>query len=525
MSPRLFTIFILIVLVPLGLLGWLGTKLAKEETERLNQSLEGVMQQRLIDMDRLVQKVVGDIEREMLALSDKYSNIPQSDVLREIARKNRFIRQVFIRNDQREFVHPPITGPLQTEQERAFFDRTGSVWESGIQFYEPTNDAWQAEDRHGWHSWFWGERVNFLFWRQLPSGFEIGVEIETTALIAELIAQFPTYTAKEFVRTANPYSSPETSYSIRLIDASEDVLYQWGDFDPAKERKANAEIALSAPLKMWNLQYFQEIQDTYYLTSVLPMPILASLIAVALVLIILAIYFYRENTRELRTAAQRVSFVNQVSHELKTPLTNIRMYAELMEAQMPDDSSSGSKKYLQVITDESRRLSRLISNVLTFAKSQREELQIHKLEKSPDAIVNAVLDSFRPALETREFSIELDLNAKEKMMLDPDILEQILGNLINNVEKYAASGKYLKISTMRNGEYLEIVVTDKGSGIPDNQKESIFLPFHRISNALSDGVTGTGIGLSIARNQARMHGGELSVVKCKEGATFRIELK
>jgi signal transduction histidine kinase len=255
------------------------------------------------------------------------------------------------------------------------------------------------------------------------------------------------------------------------------------------------------------------------------MPILASLIAVALVIIILAIYFYRENTRELRTAAQRVSFVNQVSHELKTPLTNIRMYAELMEDQMPEDSSPGTRKYLQVITDESRRLSRLISNVLTFARSQREELQIHKSEKSPDAIVNSVLDLFRPALETRNFKIELDLNAEEKMMLDPDILEQILGNLINNVEKYAASGKHLRIATKRNGEYLEIVVSDKGPGIPDHQKEAIFLPFHRISHALSDGVTGTGIGLSIARNLARIHGGELSVVNTREGATFRIELK
>jgi hypothetical protein len=253
MSPRLITIYVLIVLVPLGLLGWLGTKLAREEAERVNKYLEGVMQQRLVDMDRLVQKVVDDIEREMLTLSDKYSDIPDSEPLRDIARRNRFIRQVFIRNESREFVHPPIAGPLQTDQERAFFDRTGSVWESGIQFYEPTNDAWQVEDRHGWHSWFWGERINFLFWRQLPSGYEIGMELETTALIAELIAQFPAYTAQEY-RRADSYSSNDSSYSIRLTDASKDVLYQWGQYDPDKDHKPNSEIALSSPLQMWNLQ-------------------------------------------------------------------------------------------------------------------------------------------------------------------------------------------------------------------------------------------------------------------------------
>src|SRR5207247_7565172 len=83
----------------------------------------------------------------------------------------------------------------------------------------------------------------------------------------------------------------------------------------------------------------------------------------------LSVYFYRENSRELRVSAQRVTFVNQVSHELKTPLTNIRMYAELLEKHLPEDNEQAAQ-HLDVIVSESQRLSRLIANVLTFARQQ-----------------------------------------------------------------------------------------------------------------------------------------------------------
>ena len=523
MSPRLAVIYTLLVLMPLALLGWLGTKLAEEESERVQESLEGVMQQRLADMDRLAHKVMGDVERQLLEILDNYKGIPSSDSLRKEARKNRFVRQIFLRDADKAFIHPPLTYPEQTLQEKAFFERTRSVWESGIAFYQPTNDAWNVGKLHGWHTWFWGERINFLLWRQMGGGFEIGIELDTAALIAELIAQLPAETSIETIHGRQYDPQPDANLCIRLLDATGGTLYQWGNHEPKDSEKPKTEIALSAPLQMWNLQYFTNLNLKG--PGTLPLHMIASLIALGLVLVALAYYFYRVNTRELRTATQRVSFVNQVSHELKTPLTNIRMYAELLESQIEEDSTPSAKKYLQVITDESRRLSRLIGNVLTFAKSQREELQIHKAERSPDAVINAVLDHFRPALETRKFEIETDLNAKYPMLLDADILEQILGNLINNVEKYGAQGKYLKIATNRIKDTLEIRVSDKGPGIPDAQKEAVFLPFHRVSHALSDGVTGTGIGLSIARNLARLHGGDLTIEDSKEGTTFRIELK
>ena len=557
MSKRLAVILGLIVLIPLGLLGWLGAKLGQEERNRVQASLQAVMRQRLVDMDQIAMKVTGDIERDVLGLTQVFKGIPGQERLRDMARKNRYVRQVFVRRQDKSFQHPPVATGGLTQQEEAFFERTKSIWDSGIQFYTPSNDAgnlghqqtvqpqmpapqtlqydvqqtqvppsqaptqgwhvgtqqgWRASDQHGWHAWFWGERVNFLVWRQLPNGLIIGAELETASLISELIGQLPAETTPE----GNP------DVNIRLIDATGGILYQWGSYQPGKARLPNAELMLGAPLQMWKLQYFAKSDPTS--SGPLPFHILASLFAVGVGLVGLAIYFYMENTRELRVSAQRVSFVNQVSHELKTPLTNIRMYAELLEGQLPEEEK-GAHKHLKVITDESRRLSRLIANVLTFGRSQREELQLHKTQRSPDKVIQAVLENFRPALETREFEIQLELGAPEPMQLDADVLEQILGNLISNVEKYGANGKYLGISSKQTEGTLEIRVADKGPGIPSSQREEVFVPFHRLGNDLSEGVSGTGIGLPIARDLARLHRGELSILDTEEGTTFLLILK
>ena len=271
---------------------------------------------------------------------------------------------------------------------------------------------------------------------------------------------------------------------------------------------------------MWTLQYYSSLATG---SGSMPVNLAASLLALGTVLILLALYFYRENTRELRTASQRVTFVNQVSHELKTPLTNIRMYAEMLEDQVPQEEAK-PRSYLKVITDECQRLSRLIGNVLTFAKSQRQELQLHKTPGIPDEIIRNTLDHFRPALESREFQIELNLDAALSQDVDRDLLGQILGNLIGNVEKYDSQGKYLGITSRQGNGTLEIIVQDQGPGIPASQQDDIFQPFQRLSNQLSDGVSGTGIGLSISRDLARLHGGDLTLEPSATGAKFQLTL-
>jgi signal transduction histidine kinase len=253
----------------------------------------------------------------------------------------------------------------------------------------------------------------------------------------------------------------------------------------------------------------------------------ASLAASAVALCLLVGFFWREYRRELREASQRVSFVNQVSHELRTPLTNIRMYADLLESdleRMPDDETTQPKSRLKVIAEESQRLSRLIGNVLTMARQQRKALTLKPEPAIVDDVIRDVLRQFEPALSRGKVEATFDAASGESVSVDVDVLEQILVNLFSNVEKYAASGGALRVASSQTDTTTTITVSDAGPGIPPRQRDAIFRPFYRSSDRLVD-AAGTGIGLSIARELAQLHGGDLRLLTSDAGACFEVTLK
>ena len=102
-----------------------------------------------------------------------------------------------------------------------------------------------------------------------------------------------------------------------------------------------------------------------------------------------------------------------------------------------------------MIVSESQRLSRLIGNVLTFSRKQRQTLEIHRTTGVVDEVLQSVLDHFKPALEAKEIEVQFERGASESVSFDADALEQIVGNLISNVEKYGAAGKYMKLTSRR----------------------------------------------------------------------------
>ena len=116
------------------------------------------------------------------------------------------------------------------------------------------------------------------------------------------------------------------------------------------------------------------------------------------------------------------------------------------------------------------------------------------------------------------------MHATNEVLVDPDALEQILSNVYSNVEKYGASGGRVDIESRYVNDRTLITVHDYGPGISGKEKEKIFQPFYRSSSRLTDGVAGAGIGLSIARELAQLHGGDLTLLDKPRGACFQIEL-
>ncbi|MCK5201430.1 MAG: HAMP domain-containing histidine kinase, partial [Spirochaetales bacterium] len=352
--------------------------------------------------------------------------------------------------------------------------------------------------RQGWHTWFMGDGINFIYWQKKEtSANELvieGIELNRSALLSKIINSLP------------ETNEDNSSIRITVLDVSGNILYQWGSWSPANNIVSNSVMPLNYPVSSWHLEYFMDPSsfntggNTLFLTI--------SLLTMLLVIIALSIYLYRESTKEMREAAQKVSFVNQVSHELKTPLTNIRMYAELLEERFAKEDRK-TKKHLNIIISETGRLGRLINNVLSFAKEQKNGVTFNPVPVVPDEIITRLLDSFTYSLKSKGIKLHTKLKASNTVMLDTDILEQILSNLISNVEKYAADGKWIKVESSLMDEIFKLTVRDRGPGIPENLKDKIFEPFFRVSNKLTDGVSGTGIGLSLVRTLTEIHGGNV----------------
>ena len=248
--------------------------------------------------------------------------------------------------------------------------------------------------------------------------------------------------------------------------------------------------------------------------------------AVGVAVGLLAFVLIRDFTRDMREAGRQVSFVNQVSHELKTPLTNICLYAELLDKDMesfPEEDVEQPRKRLNVILAEGQRLSRLIGNVLTFARQERRSLQPRYSPCVPDEVIQQVLKHFYPALAALNVRIDMQLNAAGIQRLDTDFVEQILGNLISNVEKYAAESELLIVRSRIEGHVLIIDIIDDGPGISASNRNRVFEPFVRLSEDVSS-AAGSGIGLSISRELARLHGGEVQLLDSVSGCHFVVTL-
>ena len=216
--------------------------------------------------------------------------------------------------------------------------------------------------------------------------------------------------------------------------------------------------------------------------------------------------------RQIMLARQKTDFVSNVSHELKTPLTSIRMFSELLADGRVLDKDK-QRSYLNIITTETARLTRLINNVLDFSRMERGEKKYNFTKCDLAGVVRETVESYRPHLEQNGFKLECSLPEASKFVNgDRDALAQIVVNLISNAEKYCGEGKEITVqvrSQARPLPHLELGVLDRGPGVPMDCEEKIFEQFYRAHDSLSSGIQGSGLGLTLARQIARAHGGDV----------------
>jgi len=227
--------------------------------------------------------------------------------------------------------------------------------------------------------------------------------------------------------------------------------------------------------------------------------------------------------RQLALAQQKTDFVSNVSHELKTPLTSIRMFAELMHDRPQPPEKQG--RYLRIITAEAERLTRLINNVLDFAKMGRKQKRIERKPLDLHTLVARIWESQEMHLRDAGFTTRWEAAPGPYPVLgDDDALAQVLVNLLSNAEKYSNGNKEVELHTWLDDGHVNVSVLDRGMGVPDGDEKKIFEAFYRAHDSLASGIQGSGLGLTLAQRIAHEHGGEIRH-EHREGGGSRFTLR
>jgi len=513
--------FWLLVLALLASAGYLAVRVTRDADAVRSQELGTLLSARLADVRTRASHAMDAVQRE---LDSKLANAPTTpDELRVLARAIPLANAVFRLDREGRMVFP--AGDGLSAQEKDFLVRTRSIWTGAaiLPGAATANDAVAtkhktalglgdslvdiaAVDDHGWLAWYWAEGLHVLYWQRASDGGVVGVELERIGLLSRIVGALPTKTIEEG--------------RMELADSRGQTVHQWGALIPvegAPPQKPDAALALELPLDSWQLRYYLAPSQRAALVAGGHAGTLLGFAAVGLVLLLLAVYIWRELTRRLRDAAQRVGFVTRVSHELRTPLANIRMYGELLADHCDEDLDQARRAH--VIVSESERLGRLIDNVLAFGRPHASA----PVDVDVNAAVRETVAKFEPALAQRAIELRVELADHATARAGAGAVEQIVTNLMSNVEKYAA-GTEVRVTTRALGDRVVIDVADHGPGVPAHERDKIFEPFHRANGALTDRTSGTGIGLAIARELARAAGGDLVLADSDRGAHFELTL-
>ncbi len=231
----------------------------------------------------------------------------------------------------------------------------------------------------------------------------------------------------------------------------------------------------------------------------------------------------RRRLEELSTL--KSFFVSSVSHELRTPLTSILIFAEMLRSGTVK-SRQQQREYLEIIEGEGNRLSRLITNILDFAKIERGIKEYNFSETKIEDVVQRSVQAIRYQYLTREASLRVRIGrGLPTIVADPDALEEALLNLLSNALKYSTTVRKVSLSVGRFKGNIQLVVSDKGIGIPEHELPHIFDQFFRVRDEQTRQVGGAGLGLAVVKHIVDAHHGTITVKSTAgHGTTFTLRL-
>ena len=238
---------------------------------------------------------------------------------------------------------------------------------------------------------------------------------------------------------------------------------------------------------------------------------LATLIVLDALLLTGVLVVYWSVRREMEFVRLKSDFVSSVSHDLRTPLALIRMYAETLEMGRLRGERK-KREYYSTIVKETERLTRLVNNLLNFSRMEAGRKPYSLVPTDLNAVVRDVMASFAPHIEGRGLTPVVALDAAlPRTKADGEAVQEALFNILDNAVKYGADGKYLRVATGTRQGAAWISVEDHGRGVPREYQEKIFETFFRVQSQTEGAPSGSGLGLAIARHIMEAHGGTIEL--------------
>lgn len=232
----------------------------------------------------------------------------------------------------------------------------------------------------------------------------------------------------------------------------------------------------------------------------------------------------REQLEELNTV--RSNILNSVSHDLRTPLTSIRLYSEMLSQELTSLAKTEQKQFLDIISEECKRLDRVVEDLLEAQRVTTGALPMQLRKQDVAGLIRGCALVFEPMAASKSLTLRIECpDTLPEVTLDPDRISQVLSNLVSNAIKYTPSGGAVQISARASQQELLLCVADNGPGIPREKWDQIFERFAQVSVSFVREIGGVGLGLYIVRQIVAAHGGRVWLdSEVGKGSSFYIAL-
>ena len=316
-------------------------------------------------------------------------------------------------------------------------------------------------------------------------------------------------------------------YQYAVVDVKQDSVLMASTANFFQKYDSGAEVALF-PNDFMPSSTFLTLefpQQNWYLLKQIWMTLLSSVLFTGIVMFCFG-YAITTILRQKKLSDMKTDFINNMTHELKTPISTVALAVEALQDEQIAQQPNFLRRYLGIIREENARLGSQVEKVLQIASLDKKDYQLKKESVDVHALVGKVADHLSPAIEKRDGTLTLELNATQPTIeADPHHLSNIITNLIDNANKYSPERPTVTVRTQNEAHGIVISVADRGLGMRKEAVARIFDKFYRVPTGNRHDVKGFGLGLSYVKSMVEAHGGHVSVdSRLGQGSTFRVYL-